>query len=122
MIETEIKELTAAVKELTSTLSALGISQALPSAKADDKPKTPKKEAKTPPPKAEEPEVEDDILTFDEIASRFKVLVAKGGREPAIEILKDFEIKGKLTADQLPADKYREFLDAIDAVDLEALV
>jgi len=117
-IETKIEELTKAVTELTAALNAKTSTNAA-SPKAEEKPKAAKKES-TPPKETEVEETkveetEDDILSFDEVATTFKKFVADGNREAAVAILKEFKVEGKLTADKLPAAKFREFLDAIAA-------
>ena len=60
----------------------------------------------------ESPLVDAPALTFKDVTDAFMELLEKKGRDAALKAMATFNIKNKLTPDQLPVEKFQEFIDA----------
>lgn len=56
--------------------------------------------------------VDAPTLTFKDVTDAFMELLEKKGRDAALKVMANFAIKNKLTPEQLPVEKFQEFIDA----------
>lgn len=55
---------------------------------------------------------EAPMLTFKDVTDAFMELLEKKGRDAALKTMAAFSIKNKLTPEQLPVEKFQEFINA----------